>query len=585
MAPGKKKASKSKSKGIGVDFRKVKHKVGRKLPPAQNVTKVEFKSKAIVLPGQSLLQNKDGCAVNQRRQTLKELLGQTTHYSERVRKESLFGIRDLISRHPKELASHSVSVIRNLSARMTDTDIGVRKALLLLFRSTIFPALPQEVMGLLLPIIMAHLSSAMTHLAMDVRLTAVHFLNILLQHYPMLLISSFKIQVLQYYLNYLGKGDSGGEDNSVILVTLKSLVRFLSTLQVDTFANQRKISKFTHSWLQKYDLHTLAPSATLEALHGYKSELSEPASHHAIQSEVSMGANESEKILEGLVSKLLDCWRRFLPEVCSTPNPDSTCLSCMIAVTKALTYIFQNLMRDAKTLSSTQEKAYRSLMHMSSHDGWMVFMPLRKKFLPILLHHLMPVFPMEAPPIHLPKVEDDLIALNVGMCEVLMHVIVPDTVQGDIDGCKDALDAILNYYVQFLHGMMLPSSQLSVSIIDTKLAEPHLKILLHFIPCTVPIVSWKWRDRLLQAFTRVFETSNAQSGTKLVCLSMMTKILSEEFQNSVCMKGTEMVVPLKYQQLWLQSLPKLLWELKHTHPPSSKVSMFLITFLIGSSSL
>ncbi|KAJ7298090.1 hypothetical protein O6H91_Y017400 [Diphasiastrum complanatum] len=91
MAPGKKKASKSKSKGIGVDFRKVKHKVGRKLPPAQNVTKVEFKSKAIVLPGQSLLQNKDGCAVNQRRQTLKELLGQTTHYSERVRKGACLG--------------------------------------------------------------------------------------------------------------------------------------------------------------------------------------------------------------------------------------------------------------------------------------------------------------------------------------------------------------------------------------------------------------------------------------------------------------------------------------------------------------
>ncbi|KAJ7553896.1 hypothetical protein O6H91_06G117100 [Diphasiastrum complanatum] len=136
------------------------------------------------------------------------------------------------------------------------------------------------------------------------------------------------------------------------------------------------------------------------------------------------------------------------------------------------------------------------------------------------------------------------------MCEVLMHVIVPDTVQGDIDGCKDALDAILNYYVQFLHGMMLPSSQLSVSIIDTKLAEPHLKILLHFIPCTVPIVSWKWRDRLLQ-----------------------------EFQNSVCMKGTEMVVPLKYQQLWLQSLPKLLWELKHTHPPSSKAVLQMLLHL------
>jgi hypothetical protein len=101
-------------------LQRVKSKVGRKLPPPTNATKTDFKSKglfalhphlernrlpvlncsfcvfwfvsvgiggaAIVLPGQSVAAEKDGVAVNQRKQTLKELLTQSMHYSEKVRK-------------------------------------------------------------------------------------------------------------------------------------------------------------------------------------------------------------------------------------------------------------------------------------------------------------------------------------------------------------------------------------------------------------------------------------------------------------------------------------------------------------------
>ena len=109
-------------------MQRVKSKVGRKLPPPTNATKTDFKSKglhptgeelvarveflfiyfflraclcyggcwqllnvgiggaAIVIPGQSVAADKDGVAVNQRNQTLKELLTQSMHYSEKVRK-------------------------------------------------------------------------------------------------------------------------------------------------------------------------------------------------------------------------------------------------------------------------------------------------------------------------------------------------------------------------------------------------------------------------------------------------------------------------------------------------------------------
>eukprot|EP00879_Flechtneria_rotunda_P031243 GHRR01034111.1.p1 GENE.GHRR01034111.1~~GHRR01034111.1.p1 ORF type:complete len:127 (+),score=41.61 GHRR01034111.1:379-759(+) len=57
--------------GVGVDFRKVKHKVGKKLPKAQNDTRTDFKSRSINLPNQSVGQDKAGAAVSERNLTLK----------------------------------------------------------------------------------------------------------------------------------------------------------------------------------------------------------------------------------------------------------------------------------------------------------------------------------------------------------------------------------------------------------------------------------------------------------------------------------------------------------------------------------
>lgn len=63
------KGTKRKKPGVGIDFRRVKSKVGKKLPKAQNETDMSFKSKSINLPGQSLTEDKTGLAVSQRNLT------------------------------------------------------------------------------------------------------------------------------------------------------------------------------------------------------------------------------------------------------------------------------------------------------------------------------------------------------------------------------------------------------------------------------------------------------------------------------------------------------------------------------------
>lgn len=57
--------------GVGVDFRRVKHKVGKKLPKAQNETQIDVKARSIALPSQNITHDKGGAPVSERNSTLK----------------------------------------------------------------------------------------------------------------------------------------------------------------------------------------------------------------------------------------------------------------------------------------------------------------------------------------------------------------------------------------------------------------------------------------------------------------------------------------------------------------------------------
>ncbi|XP_021910674.1 testis-expressed protein 10-like [Carica papaya] len=80
------KAASKKQQKRGIDFKKIKRKLGRKLPPPKNATDTQIKSRAIILPEQSVAAEKTGLAVSKKGLTLKELLQQTSHHNAKVRK-------------------------------------------------------------------------------------------------------------------------------------------------------------------------------------------------------------------------------------------------------------------------------------------------------------------------------------------------------------------------------------------------------------------------------------------------------------------------------------------------------------------
>lgn len=53
-----------------------------------------------------------------------ELLAQCGHYSDKVRRDGLVGMEELLSKHPAELRRHAGPIMERLAERITDTAPG-----------------------------------------------------------------------------------------------------------------------------------------------------------------------------------------------------------------------------------------------------------------------------------------------------------------------------------------------------------------------------------------------------------------------------------------------------------------------------
>ena len=96
--PGGKRKNHPSNPSAGKDFKKLKAKVGKRVPNAASHTSTDFKSARVVLPDQSILEAKTG-AVTKRNLSLQDLLSQLQHYSVPVRKGAYLGLKELFTAH------------------------------------------------------------------------------------------------------------------------------------------------------------------------------------------------------------------------------------------------------------------------------------------------------------------------------------------------------------------------------------------------------------------------------------------------------------------------------------------------------
>ncbi|CAL8256988.1 unnamed protein product [Boreogadus saida] len=199
---------KSKGKKRQDDFQKVKLKVGKKKPKADNATNTNFRSKGIHLSEQL---KRDSGPTTHRQLGINDLLSQLHHYSGNVKLSSLTGLRELLMKNPSLLEQHLSRLLSEVAAVFTDKDANVRIAATKLLRF-LAQCVSAERAAPFFPLLSAHLSCAMTHIEGGIQEDALKVLDVLLEHYPALLASRPSV-LLTNFLELISHRRSGGSSS------------------------------------------------------------------------------------------------------------------------------------------------------------------------------------------------------------------------------------------------------------------------------------------------------------------------------------------------------------------------------------
>ena len=180
------KSRKTKSKNK--DFQKVKLKIGKKLPKGQNETIATFKSTSIQIKEQ--LRKKDTSQpVTKKKLNIQELLVHCLHYSTTVRSEAVQGILELLKTSSSVLDNNLSVIIERTSAMIMDKEYSVRQKAIQVIKH-IFSVLSPSQITPFFPLISAHITCAMTHLAEPIQQDSLEVVDLCLDACPELMNAS-----------------------------------------------------------------------------------------------------------------------------------------------------------------------------------------------------------------------------------------------------------------------------------------------------------------------------------------------------------------------------------------------------------
>ncbi|KAL1813344.1 hypothetical protein ACET3Z_023409 [Daucus carota] len=525
---GKPKSSSKKPPKRGIDFKKIKRKIGRKLPPPKNTTNTEIKSKAIILPEQSVASDKAGLAVSKKGLTLKELMQQTSHHNAKVRKDALIGIKDILTKNPDELRLHKLALIEKLRERISDDDKLVRETLYQIFKGVIFPGCKEDGQGPFISLMMVYIFSAMTNLAIDIRLMAFKFLDLILQNCPTSF-SSYAEKILQNYEDILRQNQFYLQDKAKLKNALAGITYCLSLLP----HNRRGDTLATDSRPGDSVLHSYEPDVPKE----------------------SAGLSVITKKLNGILPILVGCFHDFVPLVHTSPQLDAQSFDCMLSVLQSIDLIVQFF---AYGIDKGRHELQISLSFYThrnvSHHGQDNIMVMLKK-----LWDVFPLYPAH----QLSEKEDNrYFILNIIISEIFLSLI------DWIYPSSDLLEKFLMFIENALSEKICGSLQLGKVFHDK-----HSVSLVAYIPKLLKQVSGSWRSRILQGFTNVFKSCKPESSLKMVCISAIEEFLDPE-KGWLYLETTDPEI-LAYHITWLRELPSLLIHLGDKHPLSSKAVLLL----------
>lgn len=519
-APGKKQQKK------GIDFKKIKRKLGRKLPPPKNATNTEIKSQAIVLPEQSVGAEKSGLATSKKGLTLHELLRQTSHHNAKVRKNALHGIKDLLEHNPAELQSLKFAIIDKLRERLSDDDKSVRDIFYLLFDSKIFPSCVEDNQGPMVTLLMPHIFKAMAESSIDVRLMAFKFFHLVVKHYPPTF-SLYADKILENYKDIIQKNHFYVQDRSKLNVALSGLAHCLSLLPCDESDTE---SQKENETLLAYEQDGTKESARFAHVSGR---------------------------LKEIVGVLVSCFQDFIPLIHTPGGFDEKSFSCLHHILCSIGYAIK---------FSIRMHIQRQTMSLPASED-VTLMLLDQDIAPIISKKLLGSFPLNPENNFSGKVEERYFILNSVLAEIFLEVSDWSHLSSDL----------CNRFLVFIENTLLNKisrSKEQHKPIPKPIHEKTSLALLPAVPKLILRMDSDWRENLLQAFTSTFNSCKPESPLTLACISVVRNMIIPN-GDILDLSASDPTVN-NYQSAWVNKLPSLLNQLGDKHPLSSQAVLKLL---------
>ncbi|CAN8257038.1 unnamed protein product [Cochlearia groenlandica] len=505
----------------GIDFKKIKRKLGRKLPPPKNATNTEIKSKAIILPEQSVGAEKSGLATSKKGLTLKELLQQTSHHNAKVRKDALHGIKDLFRHYPAELQLHKYAIVQKLRERVTDDDKSVRDIFYQLF-TDIFPCCQEDNQGPMVSLLMPYIFSAMADSAIEVRLMAFKFFNLVVEYYPPTF-SLYAEKILENYKDIIQKNHFYVQDKSKLKVALSGLAHCLSLLPCDeSNTESQKKGALQNETLLAYEEDTTKECVRFADVSGR---------------------------LKEIVGVLINCFQDFIPLIHAPRGFDAQSFDCIHHILCGIGYAIKFAIR-------------RHLQRQTESEE-VPLMILNQDITSMLTKKLLGYFPLNPENNLSGKGDERYFILNSVLTEIFLEVSEWSHLPTDL--CNKFLEFIENT----LLGKITKSNRISKPV-----HEKTLLTLLPFVPKLILRVDRDWRDNLLQAFTTTFSDCKPESPLKLACISIIRDMIIPN-GDILYLSETDPTVN-NYHSAWVNKLPSLLNQLADKHRLSTQAVLQLL---------
>ncbi|KAF7307005.1 Ipi1-N domain-containing protein [Mycena indigotica] len=613
--------SAKKRKDKAADFAKAKLKLGKGKQQPSNAIDTSFKARSIALPSQSIAKHLNTeVPTTKRRLSFEDLILHLKHYSASTRKDALAGLRELLDAHPHILHGSLPTLIAATARVIGDEDAGVRKSLLE-FYTWLFPRVPADDLMPHTPTLLLFTTSAQTHIFPEIRVDAIRFLDIYLEHMPSAIVAGWDRegttghQVLQGYLGLLNAGTSFGDVEgpmratsiaSVVLTAASKLVvlQSLSTLLRHSTSNSTTgVSSTLDTWYLRPWFTTdvayttfddlLRPRLTTPTEPSIRSwrpeadfeEEDDVGVHTLVQpigsiwslEELSHIPEKSEEIdTEGssiflahlvrtlhstLVSTFLDC----APAVFS-PNgrADETQSKLILSVVEIARHLYGPLLRSSSaTLTERNARASEDLKSV--------------------LGYMSPYFPFTTDSRDI-QTEQTFQALNLIYCELSSLVMLPSTNRptkkaGQSKGnLRQQTERVSTYVTRLLKGENMSPSQ-----IGRPLTADAYNLLLPTIWALMNNPDPQSHDLSRGVLLAVIDHGrrvSSKSAVKQYTLEFISRVLlldtETQFTGHI---GAEIKTAEEVSE-WINHLPKCLWELGSSNLVASEV---ILRFLIAVS--